>query len=414
MKPTVRPSLRGATIVLLVLNGLSPGLSGAEPPAGSALPAALATAPRADADDDKLTRLRKAKCAAAVEELRLRYAAYQSGQAPVLAVFEASRRVLDAQLALAAGPEDRLRVLEAGVQLARDAEKTQEQLVKSGKGSTADVALARCVRLAAEIALAEAAPVASGKHRCCGTVVQAAKVCCPPAGCCAKCSHAAAEKKGCCAAATVSAARCCAGPEKKRDDARGAMPIEKGRHHDTPVESTRDEVELLTAELAVRAATTAEAAVQLNIAREHLDRLEAAKEAVTGRAVTEARGRVETIEARLRVCRAEQELASVRLKQAQRRLDRLQGEKPLAKQDHADWWCAEHGVPEDVCGMCNVKYAAECKKKGDWCAKHNRPDSQCFICHPEHKQKFAKQFEAKYGRKPPEPHEESDGSKDKK
>jgi cobalt-zinc-cadmium efflux system membrane fusion protein len=69
--------------------------------------------------------------------------------------------------------------------------------------------------------------------------------------------------------------------------------------------------------------------------------------------------------------------------------------------DHSGWWCDEHGVPEEVCGQCNAKVAAEYKKKGDWCKEHDRPDSQCFLCHPELKEKFAAQYRAKYGKEPP-------------
>jgi hypothetical protein len=80
--------------------------------------------------------------------------------------------------------------------------------------------------------------------------------------------------------------------------------------------------------------------------------------------------------------------------------------------DHTGWWCDEHGVPEEICGQCNAKYAAECKKKGDWCEKHDRPDSQCFICHPELKEKFAAMYQAKYGKEPP-PIQEEDGQEKK-
>ena len=72
-------------------------------------------------------------------------------------------------------------------------------------------------------------------------------------------------------------------------------------------------------------------------------------------------------------------------------------------QDHSGWWCDEHGVPEDICGQCSAKAAAECKKRGDWCKEHDRPDSQCFVCHPELEARFAAQYEAKYGKKPPRP-----------
>ncbi len=74
--------------------------------------------------------------------------------------------------------------------------------------------------------------------------------------------------------------------------------------------------------------------------------------------------------------------------------------------DHGGWWCDEHGIPEEICGQCNVKLAAELKKKGDWCKEHDRPDSQCFICHPDLKEKFAAQYRAKYGKEPPPIEEE--------
>jgi hypothetical protein len=69
--------------------------------------------------------------------------------------------------------------------------------------------------------------------------------------------------------------------------------------------------------------------------------------------------------------------------------------------DHSGWWCAEHGVPEEVCGLCNSKLAAEFQRTGDWCKQHDRPDSQCFVCHPELAATFAARYEAKYGKQPP-------------
>ena len=68
---------------------------------------------------------------------------------------------------------------------------------------------------------------------------------------------------------------------------------------------------------------------------------------------------------------------------------------------HEGWWCDEHGVPEEVCALCNTKLVADFKSKGDWCAEHNRPESQCFICHPEKEAEFAALYEAKYGEQPP-------------
>jgi hypothetical protein len=73
------------------------------------------------------------------------------------------------------------------------------------------------------------------------------------------------------------------------------------------------------------------------------------------------------------------------------------------------WWCDEHGVPEGICGQCNINLVADFKAKGDWCKEHERPDSQCFICHPEKQVEFAAQYEAKFGKQPPKPH--ADGEK---
>ena len=89
---------------------------------------------------------------------------------------------------------------------------------------------------------------------------------------------------------------------------------------------------------------------------------------------------------------------------------RAKAEKTAHADDHSAWWCAEHGVPEEVCGLCSAKVAKEAKSKGDWCGKHDRPDSQCFVCHPEYKEKFAAQYRAKYGKEPP-PTEDEEKSK---
>ena len=76
---------------------------------------------------------------------------------------------------------------------------------------------------------------------------------------------------------------------------------------------------------------------------------------------------------------------------------------------HGEWWCAEHGVPEEICAQCDVELVADFKAKGDWCAEHDRPDSQCFICNPEKEKEFAAQYEAKYGSQPPARESEGEG-----
>ena len=90
--------------------------------------------------------------------------------------------------------------------------------------------------------------------------------------------------------------------------------------------------------------------------------------------------------------------------------------EPVAEKkahDHSGEWCNEHGVWEKICGQCDAKYSAECKAKGDWCKQHNRPDSQCFVCHPEKEAEFAAEYEAKYGKKPPKPEEETPAKQSK-
>lgn len=79
------------------------------------------------------------------------------------------------------------------------------------------------------------------------------------------------------------------------------------------------------------------------------------------------------------------------------------GGTKVAAEGHEGWWCPEHGVPEEVCALCDTTLVADFKAKGDWCEKHNRPNSQCFVCHPEKEAEFAALYEAKYGEKPPKP-----------
>ncbi|MEZ6150365.1 MAG: RND transporter [Pirellulaceae bacterium] len=72
---------------------------------------------------------------------------------------------------------------------------------------------------------------------------------------------------------------------------------------------------------------------------------------------------------------------------------------------HGGWWCVEHGVPEEECALCDKSLVAKFKEDGDWCNEHDRPESQCFICGPKRFDKFAAVYEAKTGRKPPQPEE---------
>jgi hypothetical protein len=77
--------------------------------------------------------------------------------------------------------------------------------------------------------------------------------------------------------------------------------------------------------------------------------------------------------------------------------------KPAAveKDDHSGWWCAEHGLPEDICWACNSAHCKKLKNEGDWCKEHKRPQSQCFKCDPKLVEKFAAVYRAKEGKDPP-------------
>lgn len=72
---------------------------------------------------------------------------------------------------------------------------------------------------------------------------------------------------------------------------------------------------------------------------------------------------------------------------------------------HDEWWCAEHGIPEEECSKCSSKLGKEHKAKGDWCKEHDIAKSQCFACDPALWDKYKAKYKAKYGqdKEPPEP-----------
>ncbi len=45
-------------------------------------------------------------------------------------------------------------------------------------------------------------------------------------------------------------------------------------------------------------------------------------------------------------------------------------------------WCAEHGLPESMCTLCNPELTAGFQASGDWCAEHALPESVCPLCNP--------------------------------
>ncbi len=54
-----------------------------------------------------------------------------------------------------------------------------------------------------------------------------------------------------------------------------------------------------------------------------------------------------------------------------------------AGHDHAEAdWCAEHGLPESMCTVCNPGLVEGFQESGDWCAGHGFPESVCPTCNP--------------------------------
>lgn len=49
----------------------------------------------------------------------------------------------------------------------------------------------------------------------------------------------------------------------------------------------------------------------------------------------------------------------------------------------ADEMCAEHGVLESLCTVCNPALATVFRARGDFCEEHGLPESFCPVCHPE-------------------------------
>lgn len=182
---------------------------------------------------------------------------------------------------------------------------------------------------------------------------------------------------------------------------RGALPK-------AVLDQARNEAELLEAQLEVPKAQVEEVKVRFQLAMQHVQRLEKLPDGVSPQARLEtARAEVAILEAQLKVKQAEQRVAEVRLKHARQRLNQLEGKGAKAQAHaHDDWWCAEHGVPEELCSLCSQQIAERCKKAGDWCKLHDRAKSQCFKCEPKLYAKFEAMYVAKYGKKPPMPPKE--------
>jgi len=121
------------------------------------LPSILDAKPlKADAKDDELKKLLIARYNAAVEEMTVRYALIQAGQADSNAAFESSQRLLLSGLELCDKPADRVTLLTQYLELTRAVEKVMDLQVQAGKGLRTDLSRALYYRIDAEIQLLKA------------------------------------------------------------------------------------------------------------------------------------------------------------------------------------------------------------------------------------------------------------------
>jgi hypothetical protein len=104
----------------------------------------------ADGDTD-LQRKMKERHNAAVRLLELRVEEYHKGIIQMTPVFEAARAVADAKLELAGNDDERLKVSQQEVDVAKAVEARLEKQVASGFGSEADLQRAKLTRLNAEV-----------------------------------------------------------------------------------------------------------------------------------------------------------------------------------------------------------------------------------------------------------------------
>ena len=124
---------------------------------GVRLPKAVRAALLKPADgDDELTLLQKERYNTTLVVLKLRYLRVLEGRDKLESVFEAARKVLDAELALSDEPAYQAAAREKFVELGRDFEKVFAERYEAGRAGLDELADARGFRLEAEIALLKA------------------------------------------------------------------------------------------------------------------------------------------------------------------------------------------------------------------------------------------------------------------
>lgn len=128
----------------------------------------LADSPRAQAGeskDAKVKELLKERLVVVRKIAKQTEQEYRIGKVSFDRVHQALRAVLHARLELCESDRERVTVLEEAVALAKEHEKTAEQLYQTGKVLASDPLLARAGRLEAEIALERAKAKISAKPK---------------------------------------------------------------------------------------------------------------------------------------------------------------------------------------------------------------------------------------------------------
>jgi hypothetical protein len=129
----------------------------AESPAESKVLGAFLERSKVDEDkDSKLTKLLKERHNSAVTLLEERIKEYKAGRRDINSVYEAARFAAEAKLDLAGKDEEKIKVLEQTLAVAKLAEAQVEQQLKKGFGSKGDLERARYARLSLEVELLRA------------------------------------------------------------------------------------------------------------------------------------------------------------------------------------------------------------------------------------------------------------------
>jgi len=104
-------------------------------------------------DDTQLTRLKKQRFNAALNEAKARFDLYKRGLTKLPDLIEVGQRLFGAEVDLYDKPEDRVRVLERHLEVYNEAEENLEKHVKEGLATQADLEELRYNKASLEIEL---------------------------------------------------------------------------------------------------------------------------------------------------------------------------------------------------------------------------------------------------------------------